>query len=634
MSRGLSSIALVAMCFWYAACSCRSCGEPPIATIESKTGRVSASRASAPRAFGAADVGTEFAIDDAVRTARASTAHLRLDDGNALDVRPETTIRFSSTRPGARTRRFDVVEGEAVLHVETETALELGNGVVRASRGTELRLTREGGEMLLVVTMGSAQLEIEGQAPLALEVGAAASAPPAGRPRRVAAAARSSGSNAVPVVNDPGPDAVTAVLVGAHVVELPDANGPTTVAAGTHRFPPGTRIHQTDGASTELARGSDRLVVRGAADFSIGSGRRLVASLAGTPTLESSTDGVAIVTPGGVLVTRPAGGRTVAQLGRDEAHHLSVRVDSGGLDVERDGETTHVGAGETLSLAVPEDGPSCLADHVDLELAAGDGVTIRDPHPPTAIGLATASACPEGAVVELMGSGSRVVASARGVGTIPVAFPEGSPNYRVRCVVGGVVADDVASRGRLRILHTSGQAPLPRNAPESGVDADGRSYQVVYSNRLPAITVRWPQGPDAPGTLVVASPSGTRRVAVSGPRHRFASGAFGEGTHRVHFESGGRRSRDTSITIRFDSAAASASLEAPVDGTFAPGASVRVAGAALNGWEASCGGHVMTVGADQRFSGECSVPSNGVLVVRLSKAGQGTHLYLRRASGG
>lgn len=259
---------------------------------------------------------------------------------------------------------------------------------------------------------------------------------------------------------------------------------------------------------------------------------------------------------------------------------------------------------------------------------AGEGLVIRDPDPPTALGIVTGRLCPETARVEVL-EGNRAVGAAEGAGTVPVFFAEGSLTYRVRCPSEGAWGEPVAT-GRVRILRASGQAPLPRNAPESQVEADGRTYQILYSNRLPGVNVRWPNGPDESGRLVI---SGGRSVAVAGPRHRFASGSLGEGTHRLHFEAAGRRSRDTTVVIRFDPTAAAASIESPADGSFGPGETVRVSGMVSPGNSVEVEGRAIPVGGDQRFSGEVVAPSSGALVIRLVRDGQAS-LYLRRPRGG
>ena len=113
----------------------------------------------------------------------------------------------------------------------------------------------------------------------------------------------------------------------------------------------------------------------------------------------------------------------------------------------------------------------------------------------------------------------------------------------------------------------------------------------------------------------------------------FAPGALPEGEHVFTFEADGKRSKPTSVVIRFDNAAPTASLSSPADGSFAPGSSVLVAGSALPGWTVSAGGRELEQDAQNRFS-EQVVTSSGerALVIRFSQPGRGVHYYLRRSA--
>lgn len=620
------------------------CGrhEPPMAELVAARGDVSAARAAAPMSFSGIEVGAIFELGDAIRTGREATARVALDDGSTLDVRPGTTIRFSPTRPDARTPRFDVLAGEASLTAAGETTVETRGGRARLGAGTRvtLRATTDG-DLELVVVVGRARLEMGGEV-TELAPGTSAAIDPRGTVR---VAPRSdpppvAGGAAAAPSPGPLPDAVRATTTGVHHVQLAGAEGWQDLAAGDHPLPAGTRVRQEAGASMSLARGDATVSVRGGAEFVVGEGRTLVRLISGTPEVASSSDGVSITTASGVLVTRPSGGRASATFSRDDAGALSVEVREGAFDVQRDEGTVRVAAGESVTLgpAGPgpgEGAPSLLADRVDLAIGLGDSVVVRDLHPPTALGFDISRACPSGGEMTVFGDGgSTVLGAARGDGTLRVFFDESAQRYELRCLADGAPAAAVAARGRVRVLRSSGQAPLPRSAPESTVEADGRTYNIVYQNQPPAITAHWPGGPPGPAVLVLGAGAGARRIDTAGPRHRLSPRALREGTSSLHFESPGtgRRSRDTTVVLRFDPAAASASVVEPADGSFAPGASVTVSGTALPGWTVRAGDRELPVGTDQRFSGSVTVPASGVLIVRLARSGQGVHYYVRRAS--
>jgi hypothetical protein len=106
-----------------------------------------------------------------------------------------------------------------------------------------------------------------------------------------------------------------------------------------------------------------------------------------------------------------------------------------------------------------------------------------------------------------------------------------------------------------------------------------------------------------------------------------------EGSHEVWFEAAGQRSRSTTVVVQFDNAAPTASISAPGERSFAPGAAVTIAGSALPGWTVSVQGRELAQDAQQRFSGEAVAPSDvRALAIRFSHPQRGVHYYLRRSS--
>jgi hypothetical protein len=203
----------------------------------------------------------------------------------------------------------------------------------------------------------------------------------------------------------------------------------------------------------------------------------------------------------------------------------------------------------------------------------------------------------------------------------------GRHHYRVRCNGSGRGAS-----GTITVLRDSGSGRLPRTAPTSLIDADGRTYQVLFQNQLPSLTIRWRNPPPGPYRLVFSGNDGPPPTAAR-PTFTFTSGSVHEGTHRFVIEAGSRRSPETRLSVRFDNAARTASVQSPANQSFSPGQTVHVAGAALPGWSVSVGGHAIELDASQRFSGDVTAPA-GVVVIRLSHPHHGVHYYLRRPRGG
>jgi hypothetical protein len=271
-------------------------------------------------------------------------------------------------------------------------------------------------------------------------------------------------------------------------------------------------------------------------------------------------------------------------------------------------------------------------DRVDFLAAAGDSFAVHDPKPPTAIGFSQ-SGCPGGSILTLDGGrrgGRETVGSAR----VSAEFASGSHRYVVSCLEANGAKGKEVAQGSISVFADAGLRRLARTAPLTSVDTDGRRYTVLYQTLLPKVSVRWPNAPTATSfVLSVRSPQGTKTFSSKAASYLFAPGALAEGEHVLAFEGDGKRSKPTSIMIRFDNAAPTASLSSPADGSFASGASVLVAGSALPGWSVSAGGRELTQDDQNRFSAQVSAPAaERALVIRFSQAGRGVHYYLRRSA--
>ncbi|HVR21407.1 MAG TPA: FecR domain-containing protein [Polyangiaceae bacterium] len=268
---------------------------------------------------------------------------------------------------------------------------------------------------------------------------------------------------------------------------------------------------------------------------------------------------------------------------------------------------------------------------VDVLAGAGDSFVVHDPMPPTAIGF-SASGCPAGALLTLNpgGKSRETVGKAR----VSAEFPSGSHRYVVSCLEANGAKGAKVAEGTISVVADGGLRKLARTAPLTSVDTDGRRYTVLYQTLLPKLSVRWPNAPPAASyVLSVQSSRGTRTFSSKAASYAFGSGVLAEGEHVLVFEGAGKRSKPTSIAIRFDNAAPTASLSSPADGSFAPGASVLVTGSALPGWSVAAGGRELAQDDQNRFSGEVAAPSaERALVIRFSQSGRGVHYYLRRSA--
>lgn len=268
---------------------------------------------------------------------------------------------------------------------------------------------------------------------------------------------------------------------------------------------------------------------------------------------------------------------------------------------------------------------------VDFVAGAGDSFVVHDPKPPTNIAFVHAGC--DGELVLTLDPGKRPRETA-GSGRVSAEIGSGSHRYSVACVKPGEPKGARVATGTVVVLADSGSRRLARTAPASVVDTDGRRYTVLYQTLLPSISLHWPNAPAASAyTLRVSSSSGSRSLTSGKPSYSFGAGALAEGDHTFVFEGGGARSKQTSVAIRFDNAAPTASISSPADRSFAPGASVVVSGSALPGWTVSSVGKDLTQDAQNRFSAEVSAPvAERALVIRFSHPRRGNHYYLRRSA--
>jgi hypothetical protein len=346
--------------------------------------------------------------------------------------------------------------------------------------------------------------------------------------------------------------------------------------------------------------------------------------------VEQAPGPVSISVPGGVIITKRESTAGVSVRGKSGA---KVEVSVGEVEVRTDQGTETLHAGEEADLGaggkvdIGGRGPA----YAELTITAGEALTVHDPRPPTAVGVRFGDKCPRGAIVELLRGGAKI-ASSSGQDSANLAVPAGSHPYRVRCLGDSGVGTAVAAKGAISIRRDSGTAPLPKSAPLSLVDADGRTYTVLYQNQLPSISIRWRDAPSA-GTFTLEVSGATRKlVSPAQASYTFKSGELAEGTHQLVFAGGGKRSRSTTLVIRFDNATPAAHITSPVDQGFSAGASVTVAGVALPGWTVSVQGQTLEMDAQARFSGQVVAPPHA-LVIRFAYPGRGVRYYLRRAAG-
>lgn len=602
---------------------CDQCGGPePIAELRAAVGEVTLDDAPLPVAFVPATVGHGFVLDEAIHTAAGATADLTMAGGGGLHVDPETTVRFSRHSERARV----VVEsGTATVEAGPTAPLEFETsfGTAHIEAGGRARLGgADAGRFEVLV--GRARLESEGTAVDLVAGGSSAPlAPEVTEP--VAPPSTEMGASENAVLRD------VEVRGAAASVRTPDAEAFVTLAVGSSRVAEGSVLRGSEGTTLDIPTANGRVRVEGASEVRLTPGA--VALTRGSAAVEGS-EGTRIELSGGALVLRgPA------------SADVDIDTDGSGTITMRSGEARHEGAGgertlsapDVVALAAPldsgsdsegadsEGGPSegasaeASEESADVALSAGESIAIHDPRGRTAVRLSPPSGCGE---ARFRFEGPRHPAPATSLGPLVVSLRPGTFRYRVTCASGPALS------GSIRLDRDAGRASLPRTAPRTVVDADGRSYSVLYQTLLPEIVVRWPRAAAGSYELEVRRGSSSRRIRLSSASHTFSSGELPEGRHTLVFHGGdGSSSPATSVVIRFDNTTPVATIRSPSPTEVGEG-SVHVAGTAAERARVSVGGQALSSDAAGRFEGDVS-SSGGCIAIRVDVEGRGTHYYLR-----
>ena len=620
-------------CAWVAVACSVACSSPvPLATLRQKSGAVERDWAAQVRAWKVADVGTTFHLGDGLQTHTGASAQLALDDGSQLSLDADTQVRFSDTPPEKHALGFDVETGAASLQAAAEPlSIHTRVGLARIDPGATVVFSHSDEGTRIVVEVGRA---VFGDAAEPLTAGAGVRVLPDGDVKRLdsaaptAAAVSSTSQPSPPSEPSPAEAAPDGLAITARVrgrgASVKTGQGWSSLAEGAARLTPGTELRLARKTSVELEHGRERAQLQ--------TGQYVIAPRAGV--LVEASEGslaagsevvVRIAVPGGEIVVAPTG-------------LVNVSLGSGGtlLDVkakeasiESNGEPQQIRAGQRATLT--SSGELSIQgrglEHADVEIEAGESLTIHDPAPPTAVRFRFAGVCPELGVLQLRSG--RAGQYAVGEGAVSLALGRGTQRYELRC---GTEGGKVVKQGTLSVLSDDGSRRVAARAPATTLAADGHRYTVLYQNRLPVITLTWPDGPAGTALELTHSFAGNEeKLATNEPRHTFESGSLRDGRHDFSFTGGGKLSRHTRVDIQFDNAAPTATLDAPPAQALEPGDPLTISGIALPGWQVQVGQRRAPQDDQGRFSLPTNWPSDTrAVAVRLSHPERGTHVYVRR----
>ncbi len=610
---------------------CR-CGEAPaVAELVQSTGTITRDFAGRERAWQPAPTGARFHMGDGVRAAADSRATLALAGDARLHLAAGGTIRFLPHGP----------KGFLVLDVEVgEAVLETGGQQVRVSSSfgkvvidpqSRLVMARSRRGMRYAVELGKITLGDEGPGGVAVAGGRGIEVELGGvvlEPFALAAAPSASAAPAPPDAGAPpeNQEIVATTRGGAAQQRAPGVQTWQPLPAGENQLAPGTGVRVGANTTVSVQRGAERAELA-QGEFLVGVPGGTLVQASGPVRLTAT--GGSVTVPGGVIVTKGEDTAAEIQLGADRS--ARVRVFLGAVDL-RGERTAEVRGGETGTLDAQGkvDVLGRAPSPANLVVDGGATFTVHDPAPPTVVGFRLGGKCSRGAAVEVSGHS---FASQEEPATAPFAI--GTRTYTVRCLGRQGPDRATVATGTATVLRDTGRKTVAAQAaPTSHVNTDGRRYTVLYQNRLPQVSVGWATAPPAPSyTLVLTGPL-SKTVSASAPQHAFPSGGLPEGTYHVYFEAATdppRRSRTTSIVLRFDNASPTAAIAGPLELT--AGAKVPVTGTALPGWRVYVGDRELSLDGQQRFAGEAEAPSDGsALPIRFEHPTRGTHYYLRRTT--
>lgn len=611
-----------------------------LAELAEASGTIERDHSRKVGAWEPATIHAQFYVGDGVKSGKKSRAVLDLSDKSELVLEQGTQIRFLDSPPGSGEHRFDLEMGQATVQSGDQPfKLRTSVGVAMIDPGSRVVLEKGDKGMHYEVSVGAARFESSGGTTdvhagegIAIGIGAAQVVRDEVKKPEEPHPTAPPDAGALPPPEAPRGDVQANVKGAGATVKAPGQAAFVKLKPGATEVQAGSALRLANGTSVEVAQGDRRATLKGAGEFIVGeTGKPFVVAQSGSVVLDNEKSVVSVAVRGGTIVADSGASATVHVKGDG----TKVSVTAGTVHLNTSAGSEDLRAGQEGSIAPKGDtevfgrGPG----YTDFVARGGDSFAVHDPSPPTAIGFVIGGACASDAVVELKG---RSPTRAAGSGTVSILASPGAHKYEVHCATPSGIDPHAALSGSFSVMRDGGTARLPRTAPATLVDTDGRSYTVLYQSLLPKITVRWPGAPGGSGyTLSVASPGGVHATYSSNtPSYSFASGALHEGLHRLDFQSGSARSKETSVEIKFDNASPTATITSPANGSFSPGSSVQVSGVALEGWKVFAGGKELPLDGAQRFSGDAVVPGNErALAIEFVNPRRGVHYYLRRSAG-
>ncbi len=576
-----------------------------------------------------ADVGTEFFIGDAARTADGG-AGLEVIGGAQIAMQPHTVLRFGGKDGNSR---IAVELGAIDLTGSGNYALDGGD--VKLSKGTVRISAKPGGKNTIELTIGAATVSSVDGGSINLEVGKVIDLG-----LDVTVTTIDAGVADAAVVVDAPIDAPEVARSDEATIEVTgkkaEIQGPGETAwkplpAGAGVLAKGATIRLGNGTTARLTASGTALDMAGGARAKLGDDSVFaIESGAARASVAPKTEGKVAI-PGGAVALKntPTGSEVRVDVNTREAKVTGTRgaaklTGSGGGELEMNrGETATLAKNGTIRVI------EAIPSYFDFRLSVGETVTIHDPKGAAAVQFSFGGKCSEGGFIEMdRDARFRTAKVSGGKDQANLSIGPGSWAYRLRCTTASGDSAAVGS-GRIALVRDAGTRTLLKPVTND-IDTDGRNYSLGYQSSIPNFAVRI-KGEGGPFVLHMATGGTEETFAGPGPKITVPGEKLKEGTYTYWIDRNGVKDPKVStLKIYFDNTAPQVYIQSPQYGKAWGDADIDVRGAVLPGWVAAVEGVAIPMDKQLRFIAKVAKPPGKALAIKLSHPKRGVHYYLRR----
>lgn len=596
-----------------------------IAKLTKKDGPVDRQQGDA--AWKQADVGTEFYIGDAARTADGG-AGLEVIGGAQIVLQPHTVLRF-----GGKDNTSKIVVELGAIDLTGSGNYALDGGDVKLSKGTVRISAKAGGNNTIELTIGEATVSRVDGGSISLEVGKALDLG-----LEVSVTTIDAGVADAAVVDAPidAPEATSDDATITVTGKKAEIRGPGETAwkplpAGAGVLAKGATVRLGTGTTASLAANGTALEMAGGSRARLGDDSVFaIENGAVRASAPAKSEGKVSIPGGGVnLKTTTTGSEVRIDVTSRDAKVTDTRgaakltgASGGEFEMTR-GETATVAKNGTIRVI------EAIPNFFDFRFAAGDTATIHDPKGLAAVQFSFGGKCSEGGFIEMdRDARFRTAKVSGGQNQANLSLGAGSWAYRLRCTTASGDSAAVAS-GRIVLVRDAGTRTLLKPVTND-IDTDGRNYSLGYQSSIPNFAVRI-KGDGGPFVLHMATGGTEEAFPGPGPKITVPGEKLKEGTYSYWVDRNGVKDPKVStLKIYFDNTAPQVYIQSPPYGKAWPEGDIDVRGAVLPGWTAAVEGVGIPMDKQLRFIAKVTRPTGKALAIRLSHPKRGVHYYLRR----